>query len=1314
MSWLAQSLMTAQPVAALTSSPTPAQAYPCDGSLLNFDGPSQGWVAEANSPAYAKVNTDVLYPLDAPEGGKSMSLHLDLEGDLKDKNDWAQFKIDLDRVRPGCAQGLSLDTTWWEPGSVLSLWVWAPSGTRGHSDYANGLHLYAVDDEDRKYYGTWQTFQENTWFEVTLKLGGQTPACSDPDPEFDFSRIRTLGLNIALNKDVPTPIHDSVLISPLRIKSGFYSPPASDHLYSFEDATKEEFPAWRIVTDKVWEAEAFTDSRTLVGALVIDADFHEDDAPHRKGVMDLIFAPDLHLRDPYPLQEFISLDIKFDPPPDFTQAPCPFSLKLWAFDSGRKVQFDSINQDVGSGEWTRVAFRLEALLPSTGGANPGDRLDPSRIGKIGFQIYDGTDGYDYQGRIWIDNIAIGGAVGFEEPEEPPDLSFVTTDGPHFMLDGNRFRFVGANAEYLPFKSDLVVEDVLDRAEALGIRVLRTWGFGEGCEDYSLAGCEELSPYFQPRAGVYNESAFEHFDRIVYEAGRRNIRLIVPLANNWHEYGGIPRYVCWKTHARHPSECNVRLMTEEDHDLFYTDPGIRKQYQDYVEHFVTHRNTITGIKYAEDPTIMAWELINEPRSKSDPSGEHLHEWIVEMSKHLADHAPDQLIGTGEEGWYILPQKQADDFQDWQEFDKNYWHYGVNWRDASCTDDWGSNGTDFVSNHSTTPQTVEWQDWAGRESSAPISSARRDGVPEVDFTGIHLYLSPAETSLSRAPYCHYYGLDSLCSSSYDTTENGEVKDPVHQAREWIKQHAETAHGELNKPFILEEFNFPVPPQDPLEASVNPDGNLFQVTRDERARLFRQYLDFSYDLDVDAVMFWNLGYDGFMQQPWNEIEVLKNWEADFGGYLSGDTSDGIQLYYYSNEKNSMELSNPKVDWLRAEGNQVMVDLFNDGDAQEVVVEVQLAGDIIPRSKTIQIQPGENKFSLDELFAPVNKLQSATACPLPKQEPPLVTRITITIQKFTSGGSALFNFYTIFNNKYVIFPEDPVEDVIRTATHRWAQGFEPVPPKVMISRTVTCGEDIHAALIDEPLPILFDLRGSLEHADGYYYRYSIAAPRGQYELNFGSTGRVRSGRISVIANAVGKYEVKIAPEGESLDSDSADSCSFEVINAAPVLNIVEVQMDGREFRSPHYVLNPGLKPMRMERSIKFWITGQDDTSRRLKIGCQLLRENKIVDQELFPCQTQWIETTDLSMGFAYPIQGHLPPGHYEFQLWLEDEELEMSEISALNIVIPDPSSFYVFLALGIILAVVVFFGRSRILSIFSRLFPRKVHQQDPEEDHE
>jgi mannan endo-1,4-beta-mannosidase len=43
------------------------------------------------------------------------------------------------------------------------------------------------------------------------------------------------------------------------------------------------------------------------------------------------------------------------------------------------------------------------------------------------------------------------------------------------------------------------------------------------------------------------------------------------------------------------------------------------YKNFFKALITRVNTVTGVAYRDDPTIFAWELINEPRVPSDPSG-----------------------------------------------------------------------------------------------------------------------------------------------------------------------------------------------------------------------------------------------------------------------------------------------------------------------------------------------------------------------------------------------------------------------------------------------------------------------------------------------------------------------------------------------------------------------------------------------------------------------------------------------------------------------------------------------------------------------
>ncbi|XP_077251052.1 mannan endo-1,4-beta-mannosidase 2-like isoform X2 [Tasmannia lanceolata] len=66
--------------------------------------------------------------------------------------------------------------------------------------------------------------------------------------------------------------------------------------------------------------------------------------------------------------------------------------------------------------------------------------------------------------------------------------------------------------------------------------------------------------------------------------------------------------------------------------------------------LTRKNTITGVEYRNDPTIFAWELINEPRCISDASGDTLQDWIEEMAGFVKSIDRNHLLTLGLEGFY----------------------------------------------------------------------------------------------------------------------------------------------------------------------------------------------------------------------------------------------------------------------------------------------------------------------------------------------------------------------------------------------------------------------------------------------------------------------------------------------------------------------------------------------------------------------------------------------------------------------------------------------------------------------------------------
>ncbi|TYH62928.1 hypothetical protein ES332_D07G154600v1 [Gossypium tomentosum] len=76
---------------------------------------------------------------------------------------------------------------------------------------------------------------------------------------------------------------------------------------------------------------------------------------------------------------------------------------------------------------------------------------------------------------------------------------------------------------------------------------------------------------------------EGLDFVIAKARKLGIYMILSLMNNWKDYGGKDKYTV-----------------------------------------LTRNNMITRVAYKDDPTILAWELKNEPCCPSDPTGSNLQE------------------------------------------------------------------------------------------------------------------------------------------------------------------------------------------------------------------------------------------------------------------------------------------------------------------------------------------------------------------------------------------------------------------------------------------------------------------------------------------------------------------------------------------------------------------------------------------------------------------------------------------------------------------------------------------------------------------
>jgi len=231
----------------------------------------------------------------------------------------------------------------------------------------------------------------------------------------------------------------------------------------------------------------------------------------------------------------------------------------------------------------------------------------------------------------------GGSGGTVTPLRAID-GFVTRTGTTLSLCGQPFQVLGTNLYYLQSYSVYeagnlrTVADGLDDAVRMSLPVVRTWAFNDS-KDTNDSATIRSAP------GTYLEKGLVGLDTVVAEAKKRGLRLIMTLSNYWDAYGGFPRYATWAG-ASGP-------------DDFYTNTTMQGYLKDYATKLSQRVNTLTGIAYKDEPTILAWEITNEMRCKTCTDASAPVAVIDSLSKFLKPLFPNHLIADGGEGFDDTP-------------------------------------------------------------------------------------------------------------------------------------------------------------------------------------------------------------------------------------------------------------------------------------------------------------------------------------------------------------------------------------------------------------------------------------------------------------------------------------------------------------------------------------------------------------------------------------------------------------------------------------------------------------------------------------
>ena len=241
---------------------------------------------------------------------------------------------------------------------------------------------------------------------------------------------------------------------------------------------------------------------------------------------------------------------------------------------------------------------------------------------------------------------------FREQDE-----FITVHGDRFYHGDQPYYFAGANMWYGAYLGSPGstgdrerLKRELDALHKLGVDNLRILAASE-----LSVSRRSVKPAFQPSPGIVDDSLLAGLDFLLAEMAERDMHAVMYLNNYWEWSGGFTQYNIWTGGPVVDPDTTGHTWDQymDYAATFYANQAAQELFRAYIQRIVKRVNTVNGRPYAQDPTIMAWQLANEPRPGTvgawgESNVPNFNEWIHKTAAFIDSLDGNHLISTGSEG------------------------------------------------------------------------------------------------------------------------------------------------------------------------------------------------------------------------------------------------------------------------------------------------------------------------------------------------------------------------------------------------------------------------------------------------------------------------------------------------------------------------------------------------------------------------------------------------------------------------------------------------------------------------------------------
>lgn len=207
--------------------------------------------------------------------------------------------------------------------------------------------------------------------------------------------------------------------------------------------------------------------------------------------------------------------------------------------------------------------------------------------------------------------------------------FVKTCGRDFCVDGKKWVPVGFNAYWLGLDEAYQhpswkrIEEMFQVAKKMSATAIRS---------HTVGHSSGSKPSLRPWDRNLNNDAWKSIDTAIYLANKYNVRLVVPLTDNY-----------WWFNGNYGDYAKARGLSKKD---FWTNRALIDDFKDYINKYLNHVNQFSGIAIKDDPAIFLIETGNELGNiRNQDNSIPPKAWIQEISDYIRSIDKNHLILDG---------------------------------------------------------------------------------------------------------------------------------------------------------------------------------------------------------------------------------------------------------------------------------------------------------------------------------------------------------------------------------------------------------------------------------------------------------------------------------------------------------------------------------------------------------------------------------------------------------------------------------------------------------------------------------------------